>query len=83
MSAAPASLVGLTRKGAIEVGRDADLAVFAPESEFTVDAALLRHRNPVSAYHGRRLRGVVRSTWLRGAEVTGTPRGRLLERGDS
>ncbi len=83
MSAAPASLVGLTHKGAIEAGRDADLAVFAPDEEFTVDAAALRHRNPVSAYHGRTLTGVVRSTWLRGAEVTGTPRGRLLERGSA
>ncbi len=83
MSTAPASLVGLARKGAIEVGRDADFAVFAPESEFTVDAAALRHRNPVSAYHGRTLRGVVRSTWLRGVEVTGPPRGWLLERGNS
>ena len=83
MSTAPASLVGLVRKGAIEVGRDADFAVLAPDEEFTVDAALLRHRNPVSAYHGRTLRGVVRSTWLRGVEVTGPPRGRLLERGNS
>jgi allantoinase len=83
MSAAPASLVSLTHKGAIEVSRDADLAVFAPDEEFTVDATALRHRNPVSAYHGRTLTGVVRSTWLRGAEVTGTPRGRLLERGSA
>ncbi|OLF13309.1 allantoinase AllB [Actinophytocola xanthii] len=81
MSAAPADLVGLRHKGRIEPGRDADLCVFAPDAEFTVDAAALHHRNPVTAYDGRRLRGVVRSTWLRGREVTGEPGGRLLVRG--
>jgi allantoinase len=81
MSWAPAELAGLTGKGAIEVGRDADLCVFAPEEEFTVDAAELFHRNAVSAYHGRTLTGVVRRTWLRGREVTGdAPHGKLLER---
>jgi allantoinase len=85
MSAAPAALAGLTRKGAIEAGRDADFAVLAPEETFTVDPAELHHRNPVTAYTGRTLRGVVRSTWLRGTEILrdGTltaPTGRLLER---
>jgi allantoinase len=81
MSSAPAALVGLTGKGAIEAGRDADLCVLAPDEEFTVDAAELFHRNAVSAYHGRRLTGVVRRTWLRGREVTGeVPHGKLLER---
>ncbi|HYQ64704.1 allantoinase AllB [Actinophytocola sp.] len=81
MSAAPADVVGLTGKGAIEPGRDADFAVFAPAEEFTVDAAKLFHRNAVSAYHGRRLTGVVRRTWLRGREVTGeAPHGKLLVR---
>jgi allantoinase len=85
MSTGPAELVGLTGKGAIEPGRDADLAVFAPAEEFTVDAAKLFHRNAVSAYHGATLTGVVRRTWLRGREVAcgvngGAPHGKLLER---
>jgi allantoinase len=81
MSAAPAALAGLTGKGAIEVGRDADLCVLAPDEEFTVDVARLFHRNAVSAYHGRRLTGVVRRTWLRGREIVGgTAHGKLLER---
>ena len=42
----------------------------------------LRHKNPVTPYAGRPLAGVVRSTWLRGEEVSGeAPRGRLLTRG--
>ncbi|WP_420716453.1 allantoinase AllB [Streptomyces sp. H27-H1] len=85
MSAAPAALAGLASKGAIEAGRDADFAVLAPEETFTVDPAHLHHRNQVTAYAGKTLHGVVKSTWLRGAQIAdhGTPSeptGRLLER---
>jgi allantoinase len=83
MSAAPAAIAGLTSKGRLEVGADADFAVFAPEADFTVDVTALRHKNPVSPYAGKTLNGVVRSTILRGVEVDGeTPRGRLLTRGE-
>jgi allantoinase len=81
MAERPAGLAGLPSKGSIAPGLDADLVAFAPEEEFTVDVAALRHRNPVSAYAGRRLRGVVRSVWLRGRPTGGVPAGRLLRRG--
>lgn len=85
MSTGPAALAGLDRKGAIEAGRDADFAVFAPDDTFTVDPAALQHRNRVTAYAGRTLYGVVRSTWLRGRRIVADgviaePSGRLLER---
>ncbi|MDX3850864.1 allantoinase AllB [Streptomyces sp. AK02-01A] len=85
MSTAPAALAGLPRKGAIEAGRDADFAVLAPDETFTVDPAELHHRNQVTAYAGKTLYGVVRSTWLRGSRIArdGTladPAGHLLER---
>ncbi|MET9551763.1 allantoinase AllB [Streptomyces sp. NPDC006645] len=87
MSTAPAALAGLDTKGAIEAGRDADFAVLAPDESFTVDPAALQHRNRVTAYAGRTLYGVVRSTWLRGRRVVADgviaePSGRLLERTD-
>jgi allantoinase len=85
MAAGPARLAGLARKGAIVPGNDADFAVVDPDAAFTVDPATLRHRHPLTPYAGRRLTGVVRSTWLRGAPVGGAPvggapRGRLLRR---
>ncbi|HEY6502077.1 MAG TPA: allantoinase AllB [Streptosporangiaceae bacterium] len=89
MSTRPARLAGLTGKGALAPGYDADLCVFAPGDSFVVDAAALQHRNPVSAYDGKRLTGVVRRTWLRGTPVstggtiTGEPTGRLLTRTES
>ncbi|MEU8550312.1 allantoinase AllB [Streptomyces roseoverticillatus] len=86
MSAGPAALAGLHRKGAVEPGRDADFTVLDPEAAFTVDPAALHHRNHVTAYAGRTLHGVVRSTWLRGRRIAHDgalaepPAGLLLER---
>ena len=83
MAEAPARLAGLARKGRIAPGYDADLTVFAPDAEFTVDPRRLAHRHPVTPYAGRTLTGEVRGTWLRGTSVNAAPRGRLLSRGDA
>ncbi|MFJ7218131.1 allantoinase AllB [Amycolatopsis sp. NPDC098790] len=83
MAERPAAQAGMRRKGHLATGYDADFCVFAPDEAFVVDVAKLKHRNPVSAYDRRPLAGVVRSTWLRGTEITGDePRGALLNRGD-
>ncbi len=83
MSCAPAARVGLTGKGRIAVGADADLVVFDPDAELVVDPARLHQRHPVTPYAGRRLTGVVRQTWLRGERIDSAAagRGRLIERG--
>jgi allantoinase len=83
MATAPAQRVGLVGKGAIAEGYDADLCVLAPDATFTVDAAALQHRNPVTPYDGRTLAGTVRQTWLHGVpiDLAAAPRGRLLRRG--
>jgi allantoinase len=83
MCAAPARLAGLDdRKGAIAVGRDADLVIWRPEERFVV--ARVEHRHPTTPWAGRELRGVVEETWLRGravwraGEAIGAPAGLLL-----
>jgi allantoinase len=81
MSTRPAELAGLTRKGALAVGRDADFCFLAPDERFIVDPVALAHRQPITAYAGTELFGVVRETWLRGQRVDFTqPRGHLLSR---
>ncbi len=86
MSTAPAALAGLTSKGSIAPGKDADLVVLAPDESFVVDPAELHHRNPVTPYAGRHLTGVVRDVWVRGSRVVtagrvgADPVGRLLRR---
>ncbi|GII31480.1 allantoinase AllB [Planotetraspora mira] len=79
MSERPARLAGLTAKGRIAPGHDADLCAFAPDEQWTVHPDDLHHRQPVTPYTGRRLHGVVRRTWLRGRDIDPLrPAGRLL-----
>ena len=82
MAAAPARLAGLTAKGRIAAGCDADFAVLAPEESFVVDPGQLYHRHPATTpYAGRTLYGVVRLTLLRGHVIDpDRPRGRLIHR---
>ena len=83
MAEAPAALAGLSRKGRIALGYDADFAVFAPEETFVVDPAQLQHRHSLTPYAGRRLSGIVAQSWLRGRETGAQPIGQLLTRGDA
>ena len=89
MAEHPAAQAGLSRKGSIAVGNQADLAVFAPDETMVVDPAQLYHKNAVTPYAGRTLTGRVRSTWLRGTDISadvatnGDRRGVLLRRGDA
>jgi allantoinase len=70
MCRAPARLAGLeARKGAIAPGKDADLIVWDPDAESSVDPAALYHRHPVTPYAGLRLRGRVATTFVRGKTV--------------
>jgi len=90
MSTKTARFAGLSQKGRIEVGADADLVAFAPEAAFTASADALLHKNKVSAFDGSELVGLVAVTWLGGVPVytsgvgddaaASTPTGRLLSR---
>lgn len=79
MSAAPAAIARVEGKGSIAVGNSADFALFAPEEEWTVSATELHHRNQITAYDQRTVRGAVRQTLLAGTPVDfDAPHGRLL-----
>jgi allantoinase len=81
----PARLAGLSSKGAIAPGFDADLVIWEPEASFRVEPAALQHRHKLTPYAGMTLDGVVRRTLLRGRTVyhdgdfPGPPLGRLLK----
>lgn len=90
LSRNPARLAGLAdRKGAIAPGMDADLVIFDPDGETIVTEASLHHRHKATPYLGKKLRGQVLATYLRGQRVfdrgdfDGGPRGRLVERSKS
>jgi len=86
MGRAPAKLAGLQgRKGELEEGFDADLVIFAPDETQLVEVGDIQHKNKLTPYLGRELRGVVYSTVVGGNEVysrtegfKGRPRGQLL-----
>ena len=87
LSRGPSRLAGLSRKGAISVGYDADLVVWDPDAEFRVDAGALHQRHKLTPYAGRKLRGVVQTTFLRGQKIfdhgnfPAPAAGRVLKRG--
>ncbi|WP_134765321.1 allantoinase AllB [Nocardioides sp. 1609] len=69
MSRNTADLVGLARKGRIEVGADADLAVYDTGVDFRIEATRLAHRNPISAYDGLRHGGRITRSVVRGNAI--------------
>ena len=85
MSAAPARLAGLEGfRGRIAPGRDADLVVWDPDAEWTVDPERLFQRHRLTPYAGAPLRGRVLATYLRGEKIhergqlVGPGRGELI-----
>jgi dihydropyrimidinase len=69
LSTTPARRFGLARKGAIEVGRDADLVIFDPAVRRTLRAADLHHTSDYTPYEGLEVSGAVREVFVRGRPV--------------
>ena len=69
MSRHTSDLVGLTHKGRIATGADADFAVYDTNAEFRIEATRLAHRNPISAYDGIRYGGRIVRSVLRGNAI--------------
>jgi D-hydantoinase len=83
LSTTPARLFGLSPKGAIEVGRDADLVLFDPSVRRTIHQSDLHHTSDYTPFEGLDVSGALVSTFLRGHQL-GTdeeePLGRFIER---
>ncbi|GAA2026965.1 allantoinase AllB [Agromyces tropicus] len=61
-----ARVAGLERVGTIEAGTPAHLVRFDPDVEWSIDAERLLYRQPLSPWHGARVRGAVMATYVRG-----------------
>ena len=66
-SANPAKILGLKEYGHIEIGQMANLAIFDPELEWTVEAAKFRSKCKISPFEGRKLKGKIVGTIAKGA----------------
>jgi len=69
LSTTPARLFGFASKGALVVGRDADIVLFDPSARRTIRAEELHHSSDYTPFEGREVRGAVRSTIVRGSFV--------------
>jgi dihydropyrimidinase len=79
LAATPARLFGLPGKGAVEVGRDADLVLWDPTARRTLRQADLCHTSDFTPYEGLQVSGEPREVLLRGRPVGEGP-GRFLRR---
>jgi dihydropyrimidinase len=69
LATTPARLFGLASKGAIELGRDADLVLFDPQERRTISQAELHHSSDYTPFEGLGTSGLVRSVLVRGEFV--------------
>ncbi len=88
LATTPARRFGLGSKGALEVGRDADVVLFDPAARRTIRATDLHHTSDYTPYEGLTVVGAVRDVFVRGRAVirdgafVGTRgAGRFVERG--
>ena len=79
LSTTPSRLFGMPSKGAIEVGRDADLVLLDPGEHRTMRQADLHHTSDFTPYEGLELSGAIRQVLVRGRRI-GEQDGRFLER---
>jgi dihydropyrimidinase len=79
LATTPSRLFGLPSKGAIEVGRDADLVLLDPGMERTMRQADLHHTSDFTPYEGLEVAGAIREVLVRGRPI-GEQDGRFLER---
>ena len=76
---APARIFGLERKGRLDVGADADIAIVDLDAELEIRDEIVLSKIGWTPYAGRRVRGLITTTLVRGrvvyrdGEVVGEP----------
>jgi allantoinase len=58
-----------SRKGSLEVGKDADFVLIDPRARTAVSGSALYSKGKDTPFDGKVLRGSIRSTWVRGTAV--------------
>ena len=83
----PAAIAGLSRKGRISAGMDADIILIDPSMKTVISAEKLHQRSDYTPYQGMELNGLVTDVWLRGRHLIEnrvmtdrTPCGRFVNR---
>jgi dihydroorotase-like cyclic amidohydrolase len=71
LCAGPARIFGFARKGRLQIGYDADVAVLDPHRVHAVDESRLHYVDGWSAFHGWNLVGEIKATFVRGQQVFG------------
>lgn len=69
MSYNPAVILGLADKGCISAGKDADLVIFDPRSEYKIDKNSFLSLGKNTPFHGRKVKGEVCCTLVGGRVV--------------
>ena len=66
LSGSPAVFLGLSNKGKLENGADADFFIWDPEGTTTFSSGDIHHRHKVSPYAGKPFAGKVHKTFING-----------------
>jgi len=70
MSVNPAGILGIDA-GTLEIGSPADIVIFDPDEEWTVEPERFKSKSRNTPFAGMKLRGKVKSTISRGEIVYG------------
>jgi dihydropyrimidinase len=68
-SANPARIFGMPAKGSLEPGKDADIVIFDPKAEWSLDEGELHTKAGYSPFEGLKVKGKVVSSLVRGTFV--------------